>query len=53
MGDILVRDIVLIATELTPALEEYNSYIADENYYEAGVSFGGMWKMFFDSTIQE
>ena len=53
MADIVVRDTVIIATEVTEFTATYYDYMDDDNQYDAGKEFGKFWKMIFDTAIQD
>ena len=53
MADIVVRDTVIIATEVTEFTAAYYDYMDDDNKYEAGKEFGKFWKQIFDTAIQD
>ena len=52
LGEVVVRDALLFSLEFTPYWEDYQSYIADDDLYNAGYVFGEFWKLVFDSPIQ-
>lgn len=52
LGEVLVRDTLLFVLDFTPYWEDYNSYMADDDLYNAGITFGEFWKLVFDSQIQ-
>jgi hypothetical protein len=53
MADLVVRESVILATEVTTFTATYYDYIDDDNKYEAGKEFGKFWKEIFDTSIQD